>query len=32
MLLDTSGLFCYHHRDEPRSDDAQTFLKQPGLN
>jgi len=27
MLLDTSGLFCYHHRDEPRSDDAQTFFE-----
>jgi predicted nucleic acid-binding protein len=30
MLLDTSGLFCYHHRDEPRSDDAQTFFEAAG--
>lgn len=22
MLLDTSGLFCYHHRDEPQHSDA----------
>jgi predicted nucleic acid-binding protein len=30
MLLDTSGLFCHHHRDEPRSDDAQTFFEAAG--
>lgn len=26
MLLDTSGLFCYHHRDEPQHADAVTFF------
>jgi uncharacterized protein len=30
MLLDTSGLFCYHHRPEPRSDDAQTLFEAAG--
>jgi predicted nucleic acid-binding protein len=30
MLLDTSGLFCYHHRDEPRTDDAQTLFEAAG--
>src|SRR5262245_22164587 len=30
MLLDTSGLFCYHHTDEPRSDDAQTLFEAAG--
>jgi predicted nucleic acid-binding protein len=30
MLLDTSGLFCFHHRDEPRSDDAQTYFEAAG--
>jgi hypothetical protein len=27
MFLDTSGLFCSHHADEPRSDDAQTMFE-----
>ena len=27
MLLDTSGLFCYHHRDERQHEDAITFIK-----
>ncbi len=27
MLLDTSGLFCYHHRDEPQHADAAIFFK-----
>ena len=37
MFLDTSGLFCYHHADELRSDyslcDAVSFvlMKQRGL-
>ncbi|MBI4639106.1 MAG: hypothetical protein HY731_00320 [Candidatus Tectomicrobia bacterium] len=26
MLLDTSGLFCYHHRDEPQHPDTVTFF------
>lgn len=30
MLLDTSGLFCYHHSDEPRSADAQTLFEAAG--
>lgn len=27
MLLDTSGLFCYHHDNEPRHTDAQTLFE-----
>jgi len=27
MLLDTSGLFCYYHRDEPQHIDAVTFFE-----
>ena len=27
MFLDTSGLFCIHHVDEPRSDEAQTLFE-----
>jgi predicted nucleic acid-binding protein len=27
MLLDTSGLFCMHHVDEPRSADAQELFE-----
>ena len=27
MLLDTSGLFCYHHKDERRSEDAATLFE-----
>lgn len=27
MLLDTSGLFCYHHRSESQHADAVTFFK-----
>jgi uncharacterized protein len=30
MLLDTSGLFCWHHRDEAQSDDAQTLFEAAG--
>ena len=30
MFLDTSGLFCYHHADEPRSADAQTLFEAAG--
>ena len=30
MLLDTSGLFCYHHREEARSDDAVVFFEAAG--
>lgn len=26
MLLDTSGLFCYHHRDELQHDDAVRYF------
>ncbi len=27
MLLDTSGLLCLHHRDEPFHDDSRVFYK-----
>ena len=27
MLLDTSGLLCYHHRDEPQHANAVTFFR-----
>jgi uncharacterized protein len=27
VLLDTSGLFCYHHRDEPQHADAMSYFK-----
>ena len=27
MLLDTSGLFCYHHAAEARSEEARTFFE-----
>lgn len=30
MFLDTSGLFCYHHADEPPSNDAQTLFEAAG--
>jgi len=30
MFLDTSGLFCIHHIDEPRSDEAQTLFEVAG--
>ncbi len=30
MFLDTSGLFCFHHADEPMSDDAQTLFEAAG--
>ena len=30
MLLDTSGLFCYFHTDEPRHEDAQALLEAAG--
>jgi predicted nucleic acid-binding protein len=30
MLLDTSGIFCLHHKDEPRSDNALTFFEAGG--
>jgi predicted nucleic acid-binding protein len=30
MLLDTSGLYCYFHKDEPRSDDAVAFFESAG--
>ena len=30
MFLDTSGLFCFHHADEPRSDEAQTLFEAAG--
>ncbi len=30
MLLDTSGLFCYHHTDEPRNADARTLFEAAG--
>jgi predicted nucleic acid-binding protein len=30
MFLDTSGLFCSHHADEPRSDEAQTMFEAAG--
>ena len=30
MFLDTSGLFCMHHADESRSDEAQTFFEVAG--
>ena len=30
MLLDTSGLLCYHHTDEPQSAEAQTFFEAAG--
>ncbi|MBA3441843.1 MAG: type II toxin-antitoxin system VapC family toxin [Pyrinomonadaceae bacterium] len=28
MLLDTSGLLCYHHRDEPKHSEARTLFRQ----
>jgi predicted nucleic acid-binding protein len=31
MLLDTSGLLCYHHLNEPEHVKAQTLFEQPGL-
>jgi predicted nucleic acid-binding protein len=30
MLLDTSGLFCQHHKDERRSEEAQTLFEAAG--
>ena len=30
MFLDTSGLFCIHHVDEPRSDEAQSSFEAAG--
>ena len=30
MLLDTSGLFCYHHKDESHSEDARTLFEVAG--
>lgn len=30
MFLDTSGLFCYHHADELRSDEAQILFEASG--
>jgi predicted nucleic acid-binding protein len=30
MLLDTSGLFCYHHKDEAEHDDAMTLFEAAG--
>ena len=30
MFLDTSGLFCIHHADETRSEEAQTFFEAAG--
>lgn len=27
MFIDTSGLFCYHHRDEKQNDDAIEFFR-----
>lgn len=30
MLLDTSGLPCYHHTDEPRSAEAVTYFEAAG--
>ena len=27
MLLDTSGLLCVHHKDEPQHPDALTFFQ-----
>lgn len=30
MLLDTSGLFCYHHKDEPGNEAAQTLFEAAG--
>jgi predicted nucleic acid-binding protein len=30
MFLDTSGLFCFHHADEPRSDEAQSLFEAAG--
>jgi predicted nucleic acid-binding protein len=30
MFLDTSGLFCYHHADEARSDEAKTLFEAAG--
>jgi len=30
MLLDTSGLFCYHHKDEPEHQSAQALFEAPG--
>ncbi len=28
MLLDTSGLLCYHHKDEPKHNEARTLFRQ----
>ncbi len=28
MLLDTSGLLCYHHRDEPKHSEARLLFRQ----
>jgi predicted nucleic acid-binding protein len=30
MFLDTSGLFCFHHTDEPRSEEARTLFEAAG--
>ena len=30
MFLDTSGLLCYHHADEPRSAEAQVLFEAAG--
>ena len=30
MLLDTSGLFCYHHQDEAHSEDAAVLFEAAG--
>ena len=30
MLLDTSGLFCYHHQDEARSEEAAILFEAAG--
>lgn len=30
MLLDTSGLFCFHHKNEAGHDDARAFIEASG--
>jgi predicted nucleic acid-binding protein len=32
MLLDTGGLFCYHHQDEPGHPEAVALLDASGVN